>query len=172
MTPHRDASRPLPNIRGEEESELEYLIHVIECTSRSRPPFSLHQTPTPSPSPPIKPPPLTPAALSYLSSSSPTKHPTVLLGRHPKTSAPSASYVAAVYSVAKSGAKTLEIGPEMGSSRKEALKRLLEVVEGEVGRGILRDGRRKGEGEGREREGMDMERKRDGVRREGVGGEK
>lgn len=48
--------------------------------------------------------------------------------------------------MSKGGAKTLEMGPEVGGSRKEALRRLLEVVEGEVGRGVLRDGKRKGEG--------------------------
>jgi hypothetical protein len=45
--------------------------------------------------------------------------------------------------LAKGGAQTLEIGPEMGSSRKEALERLLEVVERGVGARILREGRRK-----------------------------
>lgn len=39
----------------------------------------------------------------------------------------------------------------MGGSRKEALERLLEVVERGVGARILREGRRKGEGD-RDRE--------------------
>lgn len=51
-----------------------------------------------------------------------------------------------MYSLAKGGAQTLEIGPEVGGSRKEALERLLEVVERGVGARILREGRRKGEG--------------------------
>lgn len=48
--------------------------------------------------------------------------------------------------MSKTGSKALETGPETGSSRKAALGRLLEAVEGEVGRVILRDVRRKGEG--------------------------
>ena len=50
--------------------------------------------------------------------------------------------------MSKGGAKVLEMGPEMGGSRKDALRRLLEVVEAEVGRRILRDERRKGDGSG------------------------
>lgn len=66
----------------------------------------------------------------------------------------------AVYSLAKGGAHTLEIGPEVGASRKEALQLLLEVVERGIGARILREGRRKGEGErmGVRKEGMDRER--------------
>ena len=44
----------------------------------------------------------------------------------------------------KSGAKCLDMGPEMGESRKEALAKLLVVVETEVGRMLLRDAKRAG----------------------------
>jgi len=67
--------------------------------------------------------------------------------------------MAAVYSVTKSGGKNLELGPEVGASRKEALRRLLEAMEGEVGRMMVRDARR-GRGEA------------PGVGLEGRGGEK
>jgi len=40
------------------------------------------------------------------------------------------------------GAKCLEIGPEMGETRKEVLTKLLSVVETEIGRMMLRDARR------------------------------
>ncbi|KAF2452089.1 hypothetical protein P171DRAFT_479099 [Karstenula rhodostoma CBS 690.94] len=126
---HRNPPHPAPNVRGEDETELQHLINIIEGKSS---PFSTNNSNTPT-------------ALSWQVSPVPNKHFTVLLGRHPKPPTPSSAYIAAVYSMSKGGAKALEIGPEMGVSRKEALRRLLEVVEGEVGRGVLRDGRKKGE---------------------------
>ena len=40
------------------------------------------------------------------------------------------------------------MGPETGCSRREALRRLLEIVEIEIGKTVLRDARRKNEGGG------------------------
>ncbi|KAJ4305807.1 hypothetical protein N0V90_001339 [Kalmusia sp. IMI 367209] len=115
--PERDVLRRdnLPNIRGEEEVELRYLISMIEN-------------------------------LSWQLSSNPAKHPTCLLGRHTKSPSAASSFIAAVYSMTKPGTKTLELGPEFGATRREALGRLLEVVEGELGRTIVRDARRKDAG--------------------------
>ncbi|KAF1967899.1 hypothetical protein BU23DRAFT_602624 [Bimuria novae-zelandiae CBS 107.79] len=117
--PDRDTLKPMPNVRGEDEGELQYLISIIEA-------LSWHLFPTPA------------------------KHPTVLLGRYSKTITSqtngSGGFVAAVYSLSKGGGKALEWGPEVGSSRKEALGRLLKGVEEEVGRGILRDGGGRGRG--------------------------
>ncbi len=42
----------------------------------------------------------------------------------------------------KGGAKYLDIGPETGESRKEALTKLLSVVEMEIGGMMLKDAKR------------------------------
>ncbi|KAH6883092.1 hypothetical protein BKA58DRAFT_464968 [Alternaria rosae] len=107
---------PLPNLRGEDETEIRYLIDLIETQS-----WIL----------------------------SPLKCPSCILGRHPppKASAnssskqkavdPSTAFCTSLYSIEQGGVRSLELGPEMGSSRKEALGNLLGVVEMEIGRMML-----------------------------------
>ncbi|KAI4934663.1 hypothetical protein J4E85_002521 [Alternaria conjuncta] len=109
---------PLPNLRGEDETEIRYLIDLIETQS-----WIL----------------------------SPLKPPSCILGRHPppKASAsstskpkavdPSLAFCASLYSIEQGGVRSLELGPEMGGSRKEALEHLLGVVEMEIGRMMLND---------------------------------
>jgi hypothetical protein len=139
---------PIPNLRGEDESEITYLIHLIECTSPSPCPWlsSFHFTsflrhadfdPT--------------TALSW-TLYGPTKQGTCILGRHPppKSSAssldppppidPDSAFCASLYSIGKSGTRMLDIGPEVGASRKEVLVKLLEVLETGIGRMMLNDG--------------------------------
>jgi hypothetical protein len=83
---------------------------------------------------------------------SPLKPPSCILGRHPPPKSPGTSshkqkaiidpslaFCASLYSIEKGGVRSLEVGPEVGSSRKEALERLLEVVETEIGRMMLND---------------------------------
>ncbi|OAG09363.1 uncharacterized protein CC84DRAFT_1136967 [Paraphaeosphaeria sporulosa] len=129
---HRNPAHPTPNVRGEDEAELQYLINIIESKSSLISPLFPRLFLNTS------------TALSYQLSPAPHKHPAVLVGRHPKPPSPSPTYVAAVYSMSKGGAKALEMGPETGGTRKEALRRLLEIVEGELGREMVRDGWRDG----------------------------
>jgi len=80
---------------------------------------------------------------------SPLKPPSCILGRHPppkdpnsskqKIIDPSLAFCASLYSIGQGGVRSLEVGPEVGRSRKEALERLLEVVEMEIGRMMLND---------------------------------
>ncbi|KAI1516241.1 hypothetical protein L13192_04872 [Pyrenophora tritici-repentis] len=121
--------RELPSLRGEDETELRYLVDLIESTSWILSPIS---------------------------------PPTCILGRHPPPknpplststlSNPSATnaFCASLYTIGKAGARTLELGPEVGKTRKETLGRLLECVEVEVGRLMLNDEwrGRKGSGKG------------------------
>jgi hypothetical protein len=73
-----------------------------------------------------------------------------MLGRHPppKHSSPSSSalsvdpdaaFCASLYSMGKGGVRTIDLGPEVGGSRKEVLVKLLEVLETEIGRMMLND---------------------------------
>jgi hypothetical protein len=101
-----------------------------------------------------------------------TKQGTCILGRHPplKSSAsslhppppidPDSAFCASLYSIGKGGIRILDIGPEVGASRKEVLVKLLEVLETEIGRMMLNDwyharktkeGSASGSGSGRER---------------------
>ncbi|KAF2710093.1 hypothetical protein K504DRAFT_533087 [Pleomassaria siparia CBS 279.74] len=60
-----------------------------------------------------------------------------ILGRHPKQSG---RFVGSVYSMGgKAGARTLDVGPEVGESRLDALAKLLYRVEFEVGKMQLKD---------------------------------
>jgi len=59
-----------------------------------------------------------------------------------------------LYSIDKGGLRALELGPEVGYSRKEALGKLLCSVELEVGRLILNDEWRARKGRKEERGGV------------------
>ncbi|KAF2643822.1 hypothetical protein P280DRAFT_514816 [Massarina eburnea CBS 473.64] len=129
--PHKH--QVLPNVRGEDETELRFLIRMIEdlafpllTTTSSIPPSSSTTTQN------------TPRHIPQL-------QPSCLLGRHPKPSATNTTpFCASIYSLSKSGSRTLEYGPENGKTRKEALGRLLDVVEGEVGKMMIKDAREAG----------------------------
>ncbi|KAF1849414.1 uncharacterized protein K460DRAFT_267324, partial [Cucurbitaria berberidis CBS 394.84] len=99
---------PLPNLRGEDETELSYLTNLIET-------------------------------LSWILF--PTKHSTCVVGRHPRPPDTSSTFCASLYSMGKGGVKCLDIGPEMGVTRKEVLKKLLGVVELDIGKMMYRDAR-------------------------------
>jgi hypothetical protein len=61
----------------------------------------------------------------------------------------------------KGGTKSLELGPEFGASRKEALGRLLESVEREIWGMVVKDGKRADKEGSRGKEGgKDKERER------------
>ncbi|KAF1945920.1 hypothetical protein EJ02DRAFT_368243 [Clathrospora elynae] len=100
---------PLPNLRGEDETELQHLTGLIENVS-----WIL----------------------------CPGKHTTCVIGRilNPRDSA--CTYIASLYSMGKGGVKCLDFGPEKGKTRKEALTRLLSLVEEEIGGMMLRDAKR------------------------------
>lgn len=60
-----------------------------------------------------------------------------VLGRHPKQSG---RFCASVYTMGgKSGARTLDIGPEVGETRHDVLTKLLYKVEIEVGKMQFKD---------------------------------
>ncbi|KAH7386020.1 hypothetical protein BKA66DRAFT_569331 [Pyrenochaeta sp. MPI-SDFR-AT-0127] len=77
----------------------------------------------------------------------PSRHPTCILGRHPKPPNDSHAFCASLYSMGKDGAKYLVLGPEMGISRKKVLMKLLVIVEREIGRMMFRDAKRANAGE-------------------------
>lgn len=61
-----------------------------------------------------------------------------LVGRHPRDT----TYLASLYSIGKQGLRGLEYGPEVGGTRLEALHKLFNAVEMEIGRMLVRDGKR------------------------------
>lgn len=69
----------------------------------------------------------------------------------------------------KGGIEDIKYGPKTGSTRKEALMRLLGNVEGNIGEMMQRDKRR--EREDREKKEREKERERGG-RERGCGGER
>lgn len=76
-----------------------------------------------------------------------------MLGRYPSdnTDEPP-KFCAVLYTMGKGGIEDLKYGPKTGSTRKEALMRLLSNVEGNIGEMMMRDKWRR-EKEHREREG-------------------
>ncbi|KAF2126908.1 hypothetical protein P153DRAFT_398993 [Dothidotthia symphoricarpi CBS 119687] len=118
-----------PNLRNENETEISYLSNLIESTSSPS-----HQTHPHAKS----------SALAWILF--PAKHPTCVLGRHPKPPDSESKFCASLYSMGKGGVKCLDIGPEMGESRCKVLGKLLVLVEVEVGRMMLKDARRAGGG--------------------------
>ncbi|RMZ70704.1 hypothetical protein GMOD_00000835 [Pyrenophora seminiperda CCB06] len=101
----------LPNLRGENETELRYLIDLIESQSWILSPLS----------PPTcilgrHPPPKDTSSSSHHLTN---KHPP------PPANANANAFCASLYSLGKAGARTLELGPEVGGSRKQVLERLL-----------------------------------------------
>ncbi|CAO2651900.1 Nn.00g001830.m01.CDS01 [Neocucurbitaria sp. VM-36] len=101
---------PLPNLRGEDETEITYLTNLIET-------------------------------LSWILF--PSKHPTCVLGRNPRSVDSSSLFCASLYTMGKGGVICLDIGPEMGETRKEVLTKLLGVVEIEIGKMMLWDGKQR-----------------------------
>ncbi|KAF1918457.1 hypothetical protein BDU57DRAFT_572656 [Ampelomyces quisqualis] len=105
----------LPNLRGEDETEISYLVNLIE----------------------------TQAWILF-----PSKHPTCVIGRFPSDSTEDPpKFCAALYTMGKGGVKSLDCGPKMGTTRKEALMRLLGSVENDIGKIMVGDKREKRERE-------------------------
>ncbi|CAI6332659.1 unnamed protein product [Periconia digitata] len=174
--PQRKEHHMPPNIRGEDESEIQMLTRLIEDLS-----YTLLSTSPPQPQSSTTSPSSSNTSSQHTSRRADPQSTTLcLVGRHPvPASAPTSSsspdpdarFLAGVYRLHRSGlSKTLDYGPESGGSRVEALRRLLDVLEGEVGRGLERDkavvmGKRGGKGgdeDGRIRAGFEeRERERD-----------
>ncbi|KAL6708580.1 hypothetical protein ACN47E_002561 [Coniothyrium glycines] len=78
-------------------------------------------------------------------------HPTCVLGAVPRPPDVHSAYCASLYSMGKGGIKCLELGPEYGANRKDALRGLLERVEKEIGSMMVRDEKKKDRERERER---------------------
>lgn len=67
-----------------------------------------------------------------------------MLGRHPDAGKENADkdgpkFCAALYSIVKGGVKCLDFGPRMGQTMKEALIKLLRLVETRIGEMMIDD---------------------------------
>lgn len=83
---------------------------------------------------------------------SPSRHGSCVLGRLPPpkerdADAKAPKFCASLYSMGKNGVKTLDYGPKAGQTRKDALSKLLRLVEIRIGEMMMGD-----EDEAKERE--------------------
>ncbi|KAF2867699.1 hypothetical protein BDV95DRAFT_502440 [Massariosphaeria phaeospora] len=72
----------------------------------------------------------------------PPKEPYCMLGRHPKPPDASSQFCASLYSMGKGALRNLELGPEFGATKLQAMAKLLYSVEVEIGKLQLKDARK------------------------------